>query len=248
MPLWELARKVESDRVRLMWWASRHRAESRQIQSLAMLLSMLAKQPHRPARKVVSENTANENNHMQCRCECWRERSWVAAYAWCYEHQGTEQHPDKYNHMQCCCQCLKISLIALIILMDLNGLKALVPLIDFMELMSLILPADLQAHWILMMMTRWQGPKVSRWQQRMNRFVLTCCRKHKTIFMDLMVFMRLTALMILMDLIALIILIALLHLMNLMALIVLIFLTSLIEIIERRWQTIIFTLTSSLPS
>ena len=123
MPLWELARKVESDRVRLMWWASRHRAESRQIQSLAMLLSMLAKQPHRPARKVVSENTANENNHMQCRCECWRERSWVAAYAWCYEHQGTEQHPDKYNHMQCCCQCLKISLIALIVLMDLKELK-----------------------------------------------------------------------------------------------------------------------------
>ena len=71
----------------------------------------------------------------------------------------------------------------------------------------------------------------------MNRFVLTCCRKHKTIFMDLMVFMRLTALMILIDLIALIILIALLHLMNLIALVVLIYLTGLIKIIERTFLT-----------
>ena len=43
-----LARKVVSGRVRLMFWASRHGAASRRIQSHAMLLSVLANHPHSP--------------------------------------------------------------------------------------------------------------------------------------------------------------------------------------------------------
>ena len=43
-----LARKVVSGRVRLMFWASRHGAASRRIQSHAMLLSVLANHPHYP--------------------------------------------------------------------------------------------------------------------------------------------------------------------------------------------------------
>ena len=45
--------------------------------------------------------------------------------------------------------------------------------------------------------------------------MLTCCRQHKTILMDLMDLIRLTALMILIDLIALMILIALTFLIDL---------------------------------